>query len=118
MHGPTVLYLWLAIWVVNLFIFLFPLSKLVRHYRLRPHGLSYVPILNTTFVPRLSDASPLAWLLLLIPVVSAYVRWDWWSDIAADRYHPRPNVWALGFFVPLLDSWLLMRFVKSLPARA
>ncbi len=123
-RGPTVLhfpqiliYLWPIAAVLNLFVFLFPLSKLVRHYRLRPQGLSYVPVLNTTFVPRLADASPFAWLLLFVPLVNAYVWWDWWSDIAADRYHPRPNTWALGFLVPLFDSWLLSRFVHGLPDR-
>lgn len=93
----------------------FAIHRLVSKTDLGPKWLAAIPIADTTFVPRLADASPFAWLLLFIPLVNLYVWWDWWSEIAYDRDHRHGDLWALGMLVPVLDFVLLIRFANHWP---
>jgi hypothetical protein len=115
--GVTALAVLLATAIAINYLLLFPwaLWRFVKREGIGAPWLAWAPFANLTFIPRLADASVLAVLLLFIPLVNYYVWWDWWSDIAANWYHRHPNVWALGFFVPFLDTVLLFRFVGSLP---
>jgi hypothetical protein len=101
----------------SLLVFPWALGLMVRRHGLRPSWLVWVPLVNLAFVPRLADASVLAWLLLFIPIANIYVWWDWWSEIAFDEHHPHPDRWALGMLVPYLNTYLLARLARPTAVR-
>ena len=83
-----------------------------------PYWIGWVPILNTVVPARAADCSLWAWFLLFVPIVDLYVWWDWWGTMASDKYHPRPDWFALGMFVPGLSAWLLAGFIRETDTRA
>ena len=92
------------------------LARLVAREGLHPHWLAWVPIVNTTFIPRFANASPFAWLLLFTPV-SPYVWWDWWDDVAYEHRRPHPSLFGLLMLVPLLNVLVLALFVRAVGPR-
>ncbi len=78
-----------------------------------PSWLGWVPILNTLIVPRAADCSLFSWVLVLVPLVNIYVWFDWWAEIAFDKRHGHPDLFAAGMFVPVLSTYLLGRFNSS-----
>ena len=101
----------------NLFVFPWALGLMVRREGLGPSWLVWVPLVNLSFVPRFADASVLSWLLLFVPIANIYVWWDWWSETAFDQDHRHPDRWALGMFVPYLNTYLLYRLARPATVR-
>ena len=101
----------------NLLVFPWALGLMVRREGIGPSWLVWVPLVNLSFVPRFADASVLSWLLLFIPIANIYVWWDWWSETAFDQDHRHPDRWALGMFVPYLNTYLLYRLARPATVR-
>lgn len=113
----------LLIVVVGLSVVLWPVDSwlIVRLGRANTHPyplIGWIPFVRTQVVAHSAELGWLSWLCSQIPIVGAYIQWDWWEDIADDLHLPRSGLKALGIvLVPGLRTYLMYRVVQASEAR-